>query len=160
MNKDGLVECKRCGGNACYEQYINSPTQEESNKFSEIITWLCIGCGFTTSTLMKEGSSVDRQAQESLPELYKHLRHVDSDSHVWYPSTVSVPNVGMVFMDGTNRNDWMWSAVRAVPILEEERKDKNFPKDQTHKMDMKNRSLHAKTEFIIAMAEAGLLGEE
>ena len=42
MGTDKLVVCARCGGNACYEQQINS----------EITTWLDWGCGFTTSTLM------------------------------------------------------------------------------------------------------------
>jgi len=160
MNKDGLVNCKRCGGNACYEQHIKNPVQEKLVAKQDVTTWMCLGCGFTSSTLMKEGSKADKTAQETLPELYQHLRHVDDEGHVWYPSTVSVPSVGMVFMDGTGKEDWMWSAVKAVPILEEERKNKNFPKEQTHKMDMKNRTLHAKSEFIVAMAEAGLLGEE
>ena len=43
--KDQLVECKRCKGNACYEQNIEENLQ----------TWLCMGCGFTTSTVMNKG---------------------------------------------------------------------------------------------------------
>jgi len=46
--KDQLVDCKRCGGNACYEQHIDESTT----------TWLCMGCGFTTSTLMTEGGKL------------------------------------------------------------------------------------------------------
>ena len=43
-----LVECKRCSGNACYEQPLNE----------SITTWICMGCGFTTSTELIEGSKL------------------------------------------------------------------------------------------------------
>ena len=56
---DKLIECNRCGGNACYEQEINE----------QVTTWLCWGCGFKTSTLMTEGSEVVTQAVETSPEL-------------------------------------------------------------------------------------------
>ena len=41
---DKLVDCKRCGGNACYEQTVQDGLK----------TWMCMGCGFTTSDIMVE----------------------------------------------------------------------------------------------------------
>ena len=41
---DKLVDCTRCGGNACYEQVINE----------EVTTWMCMGCLLYTSDAADE----------------------------------------------------------------------------------------------------------
>ena len=128
MEQDQLVDCKRCGGNACYEQHIDENTT----------TWLCMGCGFTTSTLMTKGGKVVADLNETSPELYKDLLFEDTDKRIWAPSTLTLPGKGMVFLDGTDSKNWKWAAVKAIEITEEERKDKNFPADQQYRMDMKN----------------------
>ena len=125
---DSLTKCKRCGGDACYEQVIDNT----------ITTWLCMGCGFTTSTQLSEGSELHANTLESSPELYKDLAYVDDDKNVWFPSTITLPGKGMVFIDGTDNKDWKWSAVKALPITEEDRKVKQYPKDQDYRMDMSN----------------------
>ena len=63
---DTLTVCKRCSGNACYEQYIDETTK----------TWLCMACGFTTSTVMQDSGAIVKTAVESSPELYKDLKFV------------------------------------------------------------------------------------
>lgn len=137
-----LVTCKRCGSNACLEQQVNE----------EVTTQLCMGCGFTTSTLMTEGSEVVTTALETSPELYKDLMHKDQDGNVWMPSTLTLPNKGMVFVDGTNTKDWQWAAVKAVPL---EEGDKKLSDDQTHKMDMKNLKHYAERDFMDALEHIG-----
>ena len=121
---DKLTDCVRCGSNACYQQEIDQTTK----------TWMCFTCGFSTSTLMVEGSDLAKNTAEVLPELYKDLKFVDEETKVWYPATMTVPEKGMVFLDGTDVNTWQWAAVKAVPILEEDKS--KFPEGQTHKMDM------------------------
>lgn len=145
MNKDQLVECKRCGGNACYEQHIDEKTT----------TWLCMGCGFTTSTLMDKGGKVVKDLLETSPELYKDLLFEDTDNRIWSPSTLTLPGKGMVFIDGTSKENWQWSAVQAIEITEEERKEKNFPKDQTHKMDVKGAKKFGQREYMDALEAIG-----
>lgn len=137
-----LVECKRCGSNACLEQQVNE----------EVTTHLCMGCGFTTSTLMTEKSEIVKSALETSPELYKDLMHTDQDGFVWMPSTVTLPNKGMVFVDGTGTEDWTWAAVRAIPLEEGDKKIKN---DQTHKMDMKNLKQYPERDFMDALEYIG-----
>lgn len=136
---DKLTDCKRCGSNACYEQQVNE----------QVTTWLCMGCGFTTSTLSTENSEVVKQALESSPELYKDLLHTDQEGHVWMPSTITLPGRGMVFLDGTSRNDWKWAAVKAVTILEEEKH--KYPEGQQYKMDMKNVKHFDQKDFMDAL---------
>lgn len=140
---DKLTDCKRCGSNACYEQGVNESTT----------TWLCMGCGFTTSTLMIEGSEVIKNILETSPELYKELLHTDQDGHIWVPSTVTLPKKGMVFIDGTDKSNWKWSAVRAIPILKEEQH--KYPEGQTHKMDMKNARHFEQRDFMDALEVIG-----
>lgn len=143
--KDQLTECKRCGGNACYEQHINETTT----------TWMCMGCGFTTSTMMLEGSKLVADLLETSPELHKDLLFTDDTNHVWAPATFTIPGKGMVFTDGTSKDDWKWSAVKAIPITEEDRELKQYPKDQTHRMDMTNAKLFEKTDFMDALEVIG-----
>lgn len=136
---DKLVTCRRCEGNACYEQIISE----------DVTTWLCMGCGFTTSTLLTEDSSVHNSAKQSSPELYNDLAFKDDEGYIWYPATITVPEKGMVFIDGTSSNDWQWSAVKAIRIQDSER-DK-FPEGQDFRMDMQNVSHFNKKDFMDAL---------
>lgn len=139
--KDQLVECKRCKGNACYEQNIEENLQ----------TWLCMGCGFTTSTVMNKGGQAHNNLLETSPELYKDLLFEDDTEKIWAPATITLPNKGMVFLDGSSKEQWQWAAVKSIPITEEDRKQKQFPKDQTHKMDMQNMKHFEQKDFMTAL---------
>ena len=134
------------GSNACYEQSF----QQEDK---EIKTWLCFGSGFTTSTLMIEGSKSVQDLLETAPELYKDLLHTDEEKRVWFPATITLPEKGMVFLDGTSKDSWKWSASLAVELTQEEKK--KFPKDQTHKMDMVNNKQFEKNDFMDALEYIG-----
>ena len=72
---------------------------------------------------MKKGSDLVKETEETSPDLYKDLSVV-KEGLVWFPATISIPEKGMVFIDGTDKRNWSWKAARAVRILEEE-KDKN-----------------------------------
>jgi hypothetical protein len=139
---DNLITCDRCSSNACYEQAIDETTS----------TYLCMGCGFTTTTLMTEGSAPVKAALESSPELYKALMFKDGKGKIWLPSTITVPNTGMVFIDGTSDKDWRWAAVKAIPLQEGDRK---ASADQTHKMDMKNVQHFNERDFMDALEVIG-----
>lgn len=147
---DQLVECKRCGGNACYEQ---KPSED-------ITTWMCMGCGFTTSTLMKENSKLHTDLLETSPELYKDLLHTDDNGFVWAPSTITIPMKGMVFVDGVTKDKWNWTAVRAIKLTEEEIKSGNFPEGNEWKMDMQNKKMFGQKDFMDAMDEIGFFQVE
>lgn len=136
---DNLVTCKRCGSDACYEQQLSE----------NITTWLCMGCGFTTSTQLEKDSILYNQTLESSPELYKDLLFVDNNNRGWFPATITVPEKGMVFIDGTSKDDWKWSAVKAVKIPEEEKN--KYPENQEYKMDMKNIKYFERKDFMDAL---------
>jgi hypothetical protein len=141
--EENMIQCPRCGGNACYVQQINE----------QVTTYFDFGCGFTTSTLMEVNSKVVLDTLANSPELYKDIMFVDKDNRVWFPSTMTLPGKGMVFVDGTAKENWQWAAVKAIEIAEEDKK--NFPKDQTHKMDMKNIQHFEKEDFMEALDSIG-----
>ena len=147
IEKDNLVDGP-FGSNACYEQ-----TFEQEGK--QITTWLCFGSGYTTSTLMTEGSKPVEDLLETSPELYKDLMHIDEQKRVWFQATIALPNKGMVFVDGTSTKDWQWSAVLSVPLTEEERKSGKFPQGQTFKMNVKEAKKFDKGNFMDALEVIG-----
>ena len=60
---DNLINCSRCGSDACYVDEVNQ----------DIKTQFCYGCGFQTNSLMKVGEEFYEQQVVILPELYNHM---------------------------------------------------------------------------------------
>ena len=143
-----MTICPHCGGNACYEQQVSE----------EVTTNFCFGCGFSTSTVMTVNSRLLTETLDTSPSLYKDLMYTDDKNQVWFPATVTLPEKGMVFLDGTSKDSWKWAAVKAVEILEEERS--KFPKDQKFKMDTKNTQFFEQRDFMDALDAIGFFDIE
>ena len=150
---DNLTTCSRCGSDACYVDEVNA----------DIKTYFCYGCGFQTNSLMKEGEAFYNQQIEVLPELYKDLFYTDKDGKVWMPSAVNLPQQGMVFANGNSSENWMWSAVKAVPVTEEEKTKYPIPgqpgKYYEWRMDMTTISHFPERGFMDALSYIGVLPE-
>ena len=108
--EDKLVKCENCGSDMCYSTQINEAAWSYS----------CTGCGFTASDLIKEGAFDIEQFEETMPELYKDLKYVDDKKRVWYP-LVAQSELGVAFIDGTNKENWGWGAIKNRPLTEEEK---------------------------------------
>ena len=122
---DQLVDCPLCEQKACcYSTKIN----ETKNSYA------CFGCGYTTNDLMKEGQYDIETYEEFIPELYKDLKKIDKDNRVWYPQSINILGKGTVFANGKTKDSWEWSAIKSVPLTEEEKSSPRF-KNQTHKSD-------------------------
>ena len=98
--KESLITCLKCGGDAC---------SEISN--GVVTIWICMGCGFTSNNTITDANVTKMEA--TLPELYKDLRFKDKEGKYWYPNSVILDDKSMVFAEGTNVQDWMWTAVQA-----------------------------------------------
>ena len=145
---DNLVICNRCSSDACYVDEVNQ----------DIKTYFCYGCGFQTNSLMKEGEEFYTLQTEHLPELYKDLIYTDEEGLNWMPSAINVPDKGMVFANGTNGNEWKWTAVKAVKRTEEDKK--NNPKNTSDfKMDMTNQSHFEERQFMNALSYIEVIPE-
>lgn len=150
---DNLIICARCGSDACYVDEVNQ----------DIKTYFCYGCGFQTNSLMKEGESFFERQLEVLPELYKDLLDKDDDGHIWMPTTVNIPEKGMIFANGPSKEQWNWSAVKAVPVTEEEKEKYPIPgkvgQYYEWRMDMSTMVNFTEREFIDALSYIGVLPE-
>ena len=150
---DNLITCSRCGSDACYVEEVNQ----------DIKTYFCYGCGFQSNSLMKSNSEFLNQQNETLPELYKDLFFEDENGMIWMPSAINLPQQGMIFANGTNSNEWKWSAVNAVPVTEEEKTKYPIPGKEGQfyewRMDMTTISHFDERGFIDALSYIGVLPE-
>ena len=150
MSKDKLTTCPRCGSDACYDN------QESPN----LINRMCYGCGFMTHNYMKEDSEFLQEQLEVLPELYKDLIFIDDNGYHWMPSTVNLPDKGMVYVNGKNTEEWKWTAVPTTEVSEEDKE--RFPikgqpgKYHTHKMDHSLAKHFAERDYMEALDYIGV----
>ena len=64
---------------------------------------------------MTLGSQFLKEQMEILPELYKELLDEEEDTgKIWMPTTVNIEDKGMIFANGSGRDNWWWSAAKAV----------------------------------------------
>lgn len=147
MNFDELKECSRCGSDACYVQEVTKNISIE----------LCYGCGFQSNSLMKENSDFFKEQMEVLPELYKALLDEEEETgKIWMPSTINVEDKGMIFADGTGRDNWRWGAVKAIPVTEEESEKYQGKK---YRPDMSTIKHFEERDFIETLSYIGILPE-
>tara|TARA_B100000780_G_C21033465_1_gene414448 strand:+ start:435 stop:875 length:441 start_codon:yes stop_codon:yes gene_type:complete len=139
MNFDELKGCTRCGSDACYKQEINK----------EVSLELCYGCGFQHNSIMIKDSDFFKEQMEILPEIYKVLMDEDEEGKIWMPTTINIKDKGMVFASGKSRDDWNWSAVKAIEIPKEDQKKY---KGEKHKADMSTITYFKERDFMEALS--------
>jgi hypothetical protein len=154
MNFDDLIECTRCGSDAAYVQEVNEGIKIE----------YCLGCGFQSNSLMKRNSEFFEEQMSLLPNLYKELIDEEEDTgKVWMPTVINIPDKGMMFADGTGRDNWMWAAVLAVDIQEDEKEKYPIPNQEgkyyTKKMDMSTKKHFIERDFMEGLSYIGILPE-
>lgn len=149
---DNLINCSRCGSDACYVDEVNQ----------DIKTYFCYGCGYQTNSLMKEGETFYENQITVLPELYKDLMFKDGEK-IWFPSMINVPSKGMIFANGPSAQNWKWAAVKAITVSEEEKTKYPIPgkKDQYYewRMDMTTLKEFPEREFMEALSYIEILPE-
>jgi len=75
---------------------------------------------------------------------------------IWIPNTINIQDKGMVFANGSNAEEWNWSAVKAIPL---EKEDEAKVEGQTHKMDMSTIKPFKERDYIDALSYIGVLPE-
>jgi len=124
---DNLITCPKCKvQESCYVTPIN-----EFHNF-----YVCLNCGFQTSDLMVEGEFNFEEYEVELPELYKKIKYADNKGRVWYPHIINLDGKGTVFANGSSKDDWYWSAIKSIPLTEEEKENPRF-KGKLFKSDSK-----------------------
>jgi len=145
MKHDKIINCPKSGGDLCYKVEIN---KDVTNYFS-------MSCGFWTNSLMKKGSQFFNEQWEILPELYKDLAWSDEETGlIWLPNNVNVKEKGMVFADGTDKENWKWAGVKYVPVTEND--DKKYDGEEW-KPDMSTIKHYEERDFMEALSYIGVL---
>ena len=150
---DKLITCKCCGSDACYKS-------EFTTQDGLINTWLCMTCGFTTNSTMTADSEGLKQTLELTADLIKDLRQ-DHDGLAYFPTAITMPSKGMIFPEPIKDTDeWGWTVVKAISILEEEKEKYPDPKNPgtfyKKRMDMKNMKRYEKLCFMDAAEDLGM----
>jgi hypothetical protein len=154
MQHEEIINCPKSGGDLCYKVQV-AP---------EIYNYLSISCGFWTNSFMTEDHEFYMQQMETLPELYKDLAWTDPKTGlIWLPNTINVEDKGMVFANGTDASNWRWAAVKAIELLEDERKNHPIPgkpgEFMKYRMDMKNMKMFEERDYMEALSYIGVLPE-
>jgi len=108
--EDKLIKCKHCGSDLCYSVQINETSWAN----------MCAGCGFTASDLINTEDIDVEKFEESMPELYKDIKYIDDENRIWYPQVIQ-NNEGVVFVDGTDKENWGWGGIKNKPLTEDEK---------------------------------------
>ena len=145
------VTCPHCGGSNCFIE-----------EYEDVESHLCMDCGYTTTSLNIEGSVQMVDWESALPELVKVIKWVDPQTKlIWLPSTLNVPQKGIVFPDGITAQDWKWRSAPVVSVSKEEQKKYPIPGKPGEfyktKIDFSKSQLFDQSEFQNACKHIGLI---
>lgn len=148
---DDKIHCSVCGELDCYKESENN-----------IDSYLCMSCGYTTTSLNKEDSIELRKWEQSTPQLIKKSKWVDPETNlVWYPSVLNFPSIGMIFPDGISEDNWNWRMAKAIDIPEEEKSKYPIPGKSgefySRRIDMKGSVIYDRKDFKTACEDLGIL---
>jgi len=121
------VNCPICNGEGtCMTQKEISRRDENTIENGEytieeyIEHYLCVRCGYTTTSDMVVGSPAAELARVNSPKLVQDLKVMDNVRNiVWFPSVINIPTKGCIYPD-TDPEGWHWVCAPAVPLTKEE----------------------------------------
>jgi transcription elongation factor Elf1 len=139
------INCPRCNSSNCFREDY----KVEKN---EVSSYMCMGCGYTTTSLYKKNSEMIGVYEEQCPDLFKDIKYHDKDTDLlWYPIVLNFPDKGLIFPDGTNAFDWQWRAVPVVKVDDSEKEKYPIPNKPGEyyetKADMENSRLYPQSSF-------------
>lgn len=142
---DKKIECPHCNSNNCFQEDY----KVETNTLS---SYMCMNCGYTTTTLYKKDSQIIEDYEKQCPDLFKDLKFHDTKTDlIWYPIVLNFPDLGLVFPDGTNAFDWKWRAVPMIKVSEDEKEKYPIPsqpgKFYESRADMESSRTYAPSMF-------------
>lgn len=158
QSQPNKIICKHCGEHHCFEE----ETQTQDGQMAK--SYMCTNCGYTTTTLNVEGGGVVTGYEEQTAQIIKDLRWVDDENLVWYPIVLNFPSVGIIFPQGTSKDDWSWVTAPAVLIPEEDRQKYPIPGSEGEfykkKVDMSQQKQFAADKFYDACKHVGFIISE
>jgi hypothetical protein len=149
LHTDDMTTCPICGSSACYH----------TQGGDDFESYMCFTCGYSTSSHLKTGSPLVKQTRDSSAELIKDLE-IEKDGFHWFPTVMNIEGKGIVFPDGTNKEEWKWASMLSVPVKEEEKTKYPIPGKKgefySHRLDNTTMVHYDKLEFMDALEKIGM----
>ena len=136
-----FVKCLRCESDVCLKKYWSK----------DIYQLVCFSCGFYTFSNLYRNSKLAQANLEKAPKLYVDLVYYDNEGRIWMPTTITIPDKGMVFAEGTSIDNWYWKSCKWVPLTKTDIESKKFPKNQKTKIDFENGKVFDNNKFMSAL---------
>ena len=124
--------------------------------------------GYTSNTTMTLDSEGLKQTLELTADLIKDLRQDHEppgggEVLAWFPTCITMPDKGMIFPEPHEEEEWKWTVVKTIPVLEEEKEKYPIPNKPGEfyktRMDMKSVKRFEQLEFMDAAEELGMFGK-
>ena len=145
---------------------IKSPITGTEKCFVEIHdgieSYLCMDSGYTSNTKYTADSEMIKQVEKGAPKIVNDLKFIDEERNIiWYPSVLQIPGEGMIFPDGTGKDDWGWSVAKEILLTDDEQKKYPVPNKENEyyksRLDMENIRTFTKDKFEMACEALGLI---
>ena len=151
--KERNVVCNNCGSMRCFESYTEPRTHE---------SYLCVQCGYMSLSLYKPGSDVLKNMLEKSADIVGLLQKEDKERDmVWLPAVLNMGDRGIIYPEGTDKNDWHWKYAKTKQLTEEERKDYPIPdkEGEFYKsiLAVKSAKTYDRLDFISACKDMGIV---
>ena len=143
------IECPVCKSKNCFESIDKGVT-----------SYLCLRCGYTSNSLLKQGSDSLEKIMKTTPQLAKDLQVYDYTREIyWIPTVINMGDRGIIYPEGTTGN-WKWRYAKVVDISEELQNDYPIPGTDgeyyTTMLDVENAEEFKSTEFLKACKSMGI----
>ena len=143
------IDCPVCESKNCFETTEN-----------DITTYLCLRCGYTSNSLLKQDSKSLEEVMKTTPQLAKDLQIYDYIRELyWIPTVINMGDRGIIYPEGT-ADSWKWKYAKVTDVPKESQKDYPIPgKDgeyYTTMLDVENAEEFENTEFLQACKAMGI----
>ena len=163
-----VMDCPLCNGESTLmveTTITRSPTDPPSEDTVEeyLENYLCMQCGYTTTSDMVVASDFEESAKKASPQLVRDLSIADNVRNlVWFPSIVNIVEKGICYPDGVPTN-WMWVVAPYKPLTKEECESYLSDEDPTKykwRLAIEKSARFNPLDFQNAMAYLGALVEK
>jgi len=117
------ITCPFCESTNCFEEEY----QSQAKNAPMIQSWMCMRCGYTSTSGYKKHSKALREMLKSSPKLIVDLKKWDDERNIyWFPAIVTIMSKGMLHPDGEVET-WKWKYIPVVKIGEDEKEKYRIP---------------------------------
>ena len=143
------IDCPVCKSKNCFESIDK-----------DVTSYLCLRCGYTSNSLLKQNSESLEKILSTTPQLAKDLQVFDFTRELyWIPTVINMGDRGIIYPEGTI-DYWKWKYAKVVDVPKENKKDFPIPdKDgeyYTTMLDVENAQEFENTGFLEACKAMGI----